>query len=133
MSGEYGFSRLSGDIDDAGLFRASVSNIVVEQGFEYSIPRGWEVVTSGGGTVVLDALKRSLIFNIGTASGDRALLQFKSTVRWRWGHSMMLLLTGVPNYLDTVLTGNTKIRWGYFDDEDGQFLELNSSGAFLVF
>lgn len=46
---------------------------------------------------------------------------------------MMLNMSLVPNYLNTTLTGNTKIRKGLFDDQNGQFLELNASGAFLVF
>jgi hypothetical protein len=71
--------------------------------------------------------------NIGTAANARIVVQQKASVRWRWGYSMFLNITCVPNYLNTVLTGATKIRIGFFDDNNGQFLEVNASGAFLVF
>ena len=120
-------------LDDGGIPRVSISHIVQEQGFEYGIPRGWETLVEGSGAVTLDDALRNVRFSIGTADGERALLQLKSKVRWRWGHSMALFLTGVLNHGNTSLAGGTKIRWGYFDDQDGQFLELSASGAFLVF
>jgi hypothetical protein len=123
----------SNNIDDAGLQRTSVSKIVFEQGFEYSIPRDWEVITSGAGAVILDNLQRSLILSIGTTSGDRVVVQRKAPIHWRYGYSMMFNFTVVLNYLNIVMSGGSKVRVGLFDDNNGLFLELSALGVFVVF
>lgn len=120
-------------LDDHGILRISHSRVIIEQSFEYGIPRNFETVTSGGGSVTMGTLFRNVVLSVGTANGDRAMIQSKAKVRWRWGHSMCFTLTGVPNHGNTVLTGGTKIRFGYFDDNDGEFLEISATGVFLVF
>lgn len=127
------FQQSEGIFTDDGFTRAALSNVILEQGFEYGIPRSWETVLVNGGTVTLDANQRSLILNVGVAAGARAMVQTRHGARWRWGHTITLFMALVPNYLGTVLTGATKIRMGFFDDFNGQFFELNAAGMWNVF
>jgi len=85
--------------------------------------------TSGSGTITYESVTGASLLSTSTASGDLAK---------RTSHYYHPYAPGIGHFIEmTVRSGdNGKVgvrrRWGYFDDENGVFFELNGTDLFLV-
>jgi hypothetical protein len=88
----------------------------------------FETVTAGGGSVAHVPHQSAASLTVGTASGDRVVRQSRRYLRYSPGKSHLVLQTGT---LGTAVE-NTTQRIGYFDDENGLFIEQTGDGLNLV-
>ena len=87
------------------------------------------VTTSGGGTITHNQDIPACVFSTGLSSGDRAQYSTDKYFHYDPGHSMQC---GVAGWLgDTGKTGLVR-KWGYYDDEEGAWFELNGTTLYIV-
>lgn len=87
------------------------------------------VTTSGNGTAVHNSSIPSMVMTTTTTSGDRSQYSTDKYFQYDMGHSMQLALA---IYLgDTGKTGLVR-KWGYYDDEEGCWFELNGTTLYIV-
>lgn len=89
----------------------------------------WYEDVTGGGTAAHEFDEASVLMTV-TSSGDRVIRQSRDYIRYQPGKSQLALLTFNLNP-DGLTTGVRKSA-GYFDDENGIFIEVTSSGAAIV-
>jgi len=120
----------SANIDSFGRLRTSETHIV----FSSQFARGednffWQ--TSGSGTeftASFDADRSSYMLQPGTGSGDIVVRQSKEHFTYRVGQSHKFSLS----YADFTAVTNVSKRMGYFDVNDGIFLESSGSDVAVV-
>ncbi len=127
------FFKTGQDVDSAHRLRVSIPNSIHEQFFEYDTsPRVWDNFVTGGATITQDANRRSMILSTGVSTaGARAMRQTRNYLRFRMGKAMQVAIMGVPLSAGSI-SGAAKVRWGYFDDENGIFFQQSSSGSAFV-
>lgn len=127
------FYRAGQDLDSTHRLRVSIPNSVHEQFFEYDTsPRVWDSFVTGGATIIQDPNRRSMVLSTGGSTANaRAMRQTRNYLRFRMGKAMQVSIMGVPLSAGSV-TGAAKVRWGYFDDENGIFFQHSSSGSSFV-
>ncbi len=119
------------NIDAFGRLRVSNPVTSFAAFNEYKLnPFNWVTSVSGTGTVTYSTTtKMTTLATGGTASGARAVMQSRAYQRYVPGKSLYIdttfLMQGVP-------PTNCVKRVGYFDDDNGIFLEYRSTGVFLV-
>jgi hypothetical protein len=114
----------SPNIDAFSRLRVSNPDTVFDSTFQYDLqPLVYEAKGTGGGSVVHSAADASAILSLDGAVDGRVLLQSKQYHRYIPGKSQEILMTGC---LRDGVTGVVK-RAGYFDDNDGVFLEHNGT------
>lgn len=88
----------------------------------------YETVTTGTGATSHNANESSVTLTV-AAGGDSALRQSKQYIRYQPGKSQYILLTGAFG-----ATPSTDLvrRMGYYDDENGIFLQQDSGGLSWV-
>lgn len=89
----------------------------------------WENSTSGGSVTNSLVDSSVLLSNGGTTAGQYAYRQTKVSFQYQPGKSQFVILTGV---FDGGAVANVRRRYGYFNDSDGIYLELNGSTLNLV-
>lgn len=91
-------------------------------------PLSWETSTNGtGASATYQSARSSTSLVSGTANGGYAIYQ-SPYVRYQPGKSQFIVITAV---LGAAVTNSTK-RVGYFDDNNGIFFQLSSSGLAVV-
>lgn len=89
----------------------------------------WHNNTSGGGTITWEGQKTACLMSTGTANGDIA----QRTTNYYHPY-----IPGVGHLVEfTMQSGdlgkaNLRRRWGYFDDENGAFFELEGTTLYVV-
>ncbi|MDP3987012.1 MAG: hypothetical protein Q8P81_02185 [Nanoarchaeota archaeon] len=89
----------------------------------------WETEKVGAGSsVVYDSNSSSCILNVGTDASDYCLRQSRGYMRYQPGKSLIITNTFVMGSG----VGNVSRRVGYFDDNDGIYLEQTGSNVNLI-
>lgn len=106
--------------------RLRVSNIdtIFDSSFQYDLqPLIFEAATANGGAVAHDADLVSAGLSTAAQASSSAILQSKQYHRYIPGKSQLIVMTGVPG----AAVANVVKRMGYFDAENGIFLEQNGT------
>jgi hypothetical protein len=114
----------SANLDAFSRLRVSDPDTVFDSNFQYDLqPLMFYTQTANGGTVTHSAANASASLALdGTASGE-ATIQSKSYHRYIPGKSQLCIMTGV---FGSAVADVTR-RMGYFDNNDGVFLEQNGT------
>lgn len=88
----------------------------------------YETVTTGTGSTSHNANESSVTMTV-AAGGDSVIRQSKQYVRYKPGKSQLIKLTGV---FGATPSSDLIRRVGYYDDDNGLFLQQDSSGASFV-
>lgn len=91
-------------------------------------PLLWEDDLTGSGTATHNANEASVDLATTTASGDKVIRQSRQYHRYQPGKSQLVMMTFVLEAAQT----NLRQRVGYFDAEDGIFLEVEDSTVNFV-
>lgn len=91
-------------------------------------PLFWESVLTAGGTATHQAARASMALAVTGTSGDKVVRQSRRYIRYQPGKSQQILTTFV---LGAGATG-VRRRVGYFDANNGIFLEQTVDGLFMV-
>ncbi|TYS67654.1 hypothetical protein FZC76_13850 [Sutcliffiella horikoshii] len=84
------------------------------------------IETTGTGTVTNDTVE--YLINTGTGAGAEAVLDSAQRGRYQPGYAVE---AGIGARSMTSPVGDQVARWGLFDDQNGAFFGVNSSGIFL--
>lgn len=93
-----------------------------------SQPLFWENITTGGGSVTHVPARAAMELAVAGASGDKQVRQTHGYIRYQPGKSQQILMT----FALGPRAPNIRRRVGYFDDNNGVFLEQTSAGLFFV-
>lgn len=88
----------------------------------------FDQATSGSANVEYSAAESTVLLNVGTASGDEVVRQTKRIFSYQPGKSLLTLNTFVMDEPKT----NLRQRVGYFNTENGLFLEQDGSDIYMV-
>lgn len=88
--------------------------------------RDRQIPTDGGS--ISDSNAGEITLSSGTTAGGKAILDTAEKGRYQPG---IEALAGVALREDSAPTGNQYWRMGYFDDEDGYWLEKDSTGLYI--
>lgn len=122
---------ITGDyrVDAFGRLRMSNPVTLFESGFRKGLqPVYWDTKTTGSASVTHDANSVSAKLATTTASGDKAILQTYRKMHYNRGKSHSFIITG--NFDGG--QANVRKRIGYFDEENGTFLELDGTTLYAV-
>lgn len=114
----------SANLDAFSRLRVSGPDTIFDSNFQYDLqPLVFYTQTANGGTVTHDANNASATLALdGTANGE-ATIQSKAYHRYIPGKSQLCIMTSVFG----AAVADVKRRAGYFDDDDGVFLEQNGT------
>jgi len=119
----------SRDLDIFGRLRVSNPSTVLDSQFEYTKnPLVFDESLTGSATSTHLPDESAVRLRCTTASGDIAVRQSHRRIRWSPGKSMRFTF----NILLGAKKTNVRKRVGYFDAEDGIFLEQDGSNLKLV-
>lgn len=109
----------------------SEGNIVLgSHDFKYSIDSEHHTVTlSGAGTVTHNIDIPAAVFSTGLTSGDRAQYSTDRYFIHDPGHSAQIAIAG---WIGDTGKENVVRKWGYFDDDEGVWFELNGTTLYTV-
>ena len=114
----------SGLNDAFGRLRVSNPRTLHDSQLQYNLqPSVWFSDLTGSGTITHLPDESSGRLRVTTASGDKVIRQTKEYFRYKPGKSQLIILTGVLG--DT--KSNVRRCMGYFDDNNGVFLEDNGT------
>jgi hypothetical protein len=117
------------DIDAFGRRRTSEPTTLFDTSFEYDLqPLFWGTSLSGGADISHDSDKHAAIMTVSGSTAGTAILQTLAYHPYQKGKSQRSVLTFV---MGARANGITR-RIGYFDADDGVFLEQTNEGLFLV-
>lgn len=118
-----------GELDAFARQRVSEPFTLFDSVSQYNeSPLFWETKIVGAGSITHLPNESSVRLNVSEASGDSVIRQSKGYIRYQPGKSQLIMLTGV--FGDG--QANQVKRAGYFDDENGIFVELTDEGGFIV-
>jgi len=115
--------------DAFGRQRVSDPVSIFDSQFEYNAqPILWESYTTASASISHSTASSSCQLNVSTTSGSQALLQTRQYHRYQPGKSQFVAMTF------NFSTGSTgvKQRVGYFDGDNGMFLELDGTNLYAV-
>jgi len=117
-------------IDARHRLRVSQPNDIHESKFIYNEHdrHTWEALIAGGGTVNHSANDSTVELAVGTADGDSAIQQTHRYYAYVSGRSFQI------EFSQTFAAGKANLiqRVGYFDDNNGIFMELNGTTLNMV-
>lgn len=127
---DVGFRDIS-QLDAFGRLRTSSPNTLFESMTEYFLSsRFWDTATVGGGSSVAHSpVSKMVSITCGTGAGDYAILQSQPYIRYIPGKSQFLAFSGA---FSPGAVANNTCRTGYFDAENGVFLEVTNGVASVV-
>lgn len=112
-----------------GALRVAAAVTLFDATFQYDAgPLLWEDVITGGATVTHLPNESSVRLRCATANGDKIVRQSRAYHRYQPGKSQYLRMTGLFGAAVT----NLRRRLGYFDANNGLFLEQTGTGLSLV-
>lgn len=110
--------------------RVSDPTSVFDAKMQYDLqPLLFESSTAGGGSVAHDADKGCAEMTVGTSLGDQVVRQSRQYCTYQPGKSQAIFVTGSFGAREAGI----RQRMGYFDSENGCFLEQTSTGIYIVF
>lgn len=116
-------------LDAFGRLRVSENHLLLSSQLTYDLlPLVWDTILTGGGTVVHNPNTSSAEMTVTTSSGDKVVRQTKRYWLYRPGQAQSVSMTFASGDLVT----NTRKRAGYFDDNDGVFLEITGTEVAIV-
>ena len=118
-------------VDAFGRFRVSEPFTLFDSQNRYAIDDQFSSSTTGSGSTVTFATNESSVnLNVGTVSGGKTVRQTFRRMPYQPGKSMLVLTTFCMN----VAKANLRQRVGYFDDNNGIYLEQNgtSEPSFVI-
>lgn len=117
------------DIDAFGRRRTSEPTTLFDNSFEYDLqPLFWDTSLSGGADITHDNTKHAAIMTVSGSTAGTAILQTFAYHPYQKGKSQRPVMTFT---LGSRANGITR-RIGYFDADDGVFIEQTNEGLFLV-
>jgi len=111
--------------DAFGRLRFSEPFTLFDSQNRYALDDQFNSSTSGSGSVSFATNESSVNLNVTTTSGDKVIRQTYRRMPYQPGKSLLILATFCMNTAKT----NVRQRLGYFDDNNGIFLEVNGTGA----
>lgn len=114
-----------GERDAFGRFRISAPAGLIDSQFQYDLQP--QIFATSGDVTHLPN-ESSALLAIGTASGDRTICQSKEYLRYQPGKSQQIIVT----FAFGPGQRGTKKRAGYYDDENGFYIQQNGSEMSLV-
>ncbi len=112
------------NLDAFSRLRTSEPATVFDSTFEYDVqPFLYSSVLAGGGTVAHSPNNASAVMAVAGSGGDSAILQSKAYHRYIPGKSQLVIVTSVVGSA----AANVRKRVGYFDADNGIFLEQNGT------
>jgi len=93
-----------------------------------SNPLFWETTLTGNGTATHVPARASMDLAVTGVSGDRVVRQSHKYIRYQPGKSQQILMT----FVMSGVTNGVRQKVGYFDADNGIFLEYNATGLFIV-
>lgn len=116
-------------LDAFGRQRVSNPTSIFDYQSQYDAgPLLWEDDTAGSGAAAHLPNEAAVELSVTTASGDRVTRQSRQYHRYQPGKSQLILMT----FALGATQANTVKRVGYFDDDNGIFLEQDSAGIRFV-
>ena len=119
------------NLDAFGRLRVSEPFTLFDSQNRYAIDDQFSSSTTGSGSTVTFATNESSVnLNVGTVSGGKTVRQTFRRMPYQPGKSMLILTTFCMN----VAKANLRQRVGYFDDNNGIYLEQNgtSEPSFVI-
>ena len=119
------------NLDAFGRLRVSEPFTLFDSQNRYAVDDQFSSSTSGSGSTVTFATNESSVnLNVGTVSGGKTIRQTFRRMPYQPGKSMLILTTFCMN----VAKANLRQRIGYFDENNGIYLEQNgtSEPSFVV-
>jgi hypothetical protein len=119
------------NLDAFGRLRVSEPFTLFDSQNRYAADDQFSSSTSGSGSTVTFATNESSVnLNVGTVSGGKTIRQTFRRMPYQPGKSMLILTTFCMN----VAKANLRQRIGYFDENNGIYLEQNgtSEPSFVV-
>ena len=114
--------------DAFGRLRISEPHTLFDSTLRYTDDtRNWSIQTSGAGTSTHDANSSTIAMAVGTASGDKVVRQTKRYFQYQPGKSLLSL-----NTFTMQPKANVRQRVGYFDSQNGIYLEHDGTTAYIV-
>lgn len=108
-----------------GEVRAAMSESAANLVNKYGIDsKEWGQSLTGGGTVVHLPAQSAIRLSVTSADGDIAKIRTNAYYRYQPGKGMRIIQSG---YCGDSGQANQKRRWGFFDDNDGIFWELDGT------
>lgn len=119
----------SGTATDAfGRLRVSNPLTLFDSFHRYQENDKFATSTSGAANTVYQVNESAIDMNIGTTSGDKCYRESKRVFAYQPGKSLLIMNTFAMNAQKT----NLRQRVGYFDANNGVFLENDGAGNYLV-
>lgn len=119
----------SGTATDAfGRLRVSEPLTLFDSFHRYQDNGKFSTSTSGTANTQYQTNESVVDLNVGTASGDRCYRETKRVFAYQPGKSLLIMNTFVMNAQKT----NLRQRVGYFNSQNGVFLENDGTGNYLV-
>lgn len=116
-------------LDAFGRLRVSDPQTLFDYQAQYDAgPLLWENVLTGSGTATHVANTASVALAVSGTSGDKVVRQSREYIRYQPGKSQLILLTFAMN----AAKANLRQRVGYFDANDGIFLEVTGTTVNIV-
>lgn len=119
----------SASVDAFGRWRVSNNHILLSSQLTYADnPLVWDTQLTSGGTAVHSADESAVTMTVTGSSGSKVIRQTKRYWLYRAGQSHKIALT----FSQGVQIANVRKRVGYFDDDNGVFLQITESALAFV-
>lgn len=116
-------------LDSFGRLRVSQPTTLFESSFEYDYQSSWfEPIVASGGTISFSSNTRSLTLVTPVTNGGSAAMQTRQYFPYEKGKSQLIKATFVLG----PAVANVRKRVGYFDADNGVFLEQTAAGLRIV-
>lgn len=113
-----------------GQLRVAMRETQFDNVQEYGLDaRAWGTQTANGGTVAFNTTTGMTDLTVTSASGSTAKLRTNTHFIYQPGAVTRIILTVVHG---SAGVANQRRRWGFFNDSDGIFFELNGTSLSLV-
>lgn len=114
--------------DAFGRLRTSDPHTVFDSSLRYNDDsRNWSIQTASGGTSTHNSNTSTISMTVGTTSGAKVVRQTKRYFQYQPGKSLLVL-----NTFTMQPKANVRQRVGYFDSQNGIFLEHDGTNTYIV-
>jgi hypothetical protein len=117
-----------GAIDAFGRARTSAPYTLFDSQNRYAKNDLWSETTATGGTVTYDANASTVELNVTTSSGSEVVRQTYRSFSYQPGKSLLTFNT----FVMSTAQANQRIRIGYFNTQNGVFLERDGTAVYIV-
>lgn len=117
-----------GAIDAFGRARSSSPYTLFDSQNRYEKNDLWAETTATGGTVTYTANESTVNLNVTTSSGSEVVRQTYRSFSYQPGKSLLTFNT----FVMPTASANQRIRIGYFNTQNGVFLERDGTALYIV-